>query len=269
MPHLETLTQFHAALFGGPLPEGVISCTVDPAKSGQAVIWCTAEQTARRFDVYRNNVHHSLTRALATRFPVVERVVGPEFFAAMAPVFLAAHGPSSPMLFQWGDAFPRFLASFPPLAGLPWLADVARIELARGQAYHAADATPLPPEALARAAQDAGQARLVLHPSVQVVASRHAIVSAWAMNQPGATPAPLDLTQPEVALILRDRRDAVPVRALGPGDHAFVMALHQGLPLLAAAEAGAGAEAGQDPGAILYHLAQAGALVGLTLGDET
>ena len=268
MPHAEFLARFHGALFGGALPKGVIACTVDPAKPGQAVIACTAEQVERRFNVYRNNVHHSLSRALAARFPVVERVVGPEFFAAMAPVFLVAPGPANPMLFQWGAAFPDFLAGFPPLAGLPWLADVARIEWARGEAYHAADAAPLPPEALTRAAHDAGRARLRLHPSLRLVVSRFAAVSAWAMNQPGATPAPLEMGRGEVALILRDRRDAVPVRALGPGDHAFVAAVQRDATLLEAAQHGAGAEAGYDPGTMLYGLVAAGALVGLEMGED-
>lgn len=280
MPHAEFLSQFHEALRGGALPEGVTACTVAPPDSpetvtgdtlakgenGQRVMPCTPEAVARRFDVYRNNVAHSLSRALAARFPVVERVVGAEFFAAMAPVFLKNGLPQSPLLLEWGKDFPSFLARFPPLSGLPWLADVARLELARGAAYHAADAAPLPPEALMQAASAAGAARLALHPSVTVLPSRWAVVTAWAMNQPGATPAPLPAAQPEVALILRDRRDAVVVEAIGPGDHAFVAALQRGETLVQAAAAGQVAAPGHEPAGILTTLARMGALVGLTMG---
>src|SRR5437870_13721217 len=40
----------------------------------------------RRFAVYRNNVVAGLVKALKSRFPVVEKIVGQEFFAAMARV---------------------------------------------------------------------------------------------------------------------------------------------------------------------------------------
>lgn len=282
MPHAEFLTQFQAALMGGALPDGVRACTLRPPQSPETVteytlfpaqtdprvIPCTAEEVTRRFDVYRNNVVHSLSRALAARFPVVERVVGAEFFAAMAPIFLKQSLPQSPLLLEWGKDFPAFLDGFPPLAALPWLGDVARLELARGAAYHAADMPCLPPEALMQAASDAGAARLVLHPSVTVLASRWAVVTAWAMNQPGATPAPLPVNKPEAALILRDRRDEVPVQEIGPGDLAFVAGLHRGETLLQAAAEGQAAEPGHEPAGILTTLARRGALVGLHMGER-
>jgi hypothetical protein len=40
----------------------------------------------RRFAVYRNNVAAGLANALAARFPVVKRLVGDEFFRAMAHI---------------------------------------------------------------------------------------------------------------------------------------------------------------------------------------
>src|SRR5262252_4778420 len=42
----------------------------------------TTRTPTRRFAVYRNNVVFSLIGALRTRFPVVERIVGVECFAA-------------------------------------------------------------------------------------------------------------------------------------------------------------------------------------------
>src|SRR5579864_7312457 len=44
----------------------------------------------RRFAVYRNNVAAGLVEALATRFPVVKRLVGDEFFRAMAHLYAMA-----------------------------------------------------------------------------------------------------------------------------------------------------------------------------------
>ena len=126
--HADLIAQFRSGLSSGAVPPGMTA--LDPA------------EVERRFAVYRNNVAHSLSRALASRYPVIERLVGEDFFRPLAAAFIAAHPPASPMLFQWGGEFPGFLAGFPPLRDLPYLADVAELEWLRGQAYHAADAQP-------------------------------------------------------------------------------------------------------------------------------
>lgn len=248
------VTAFRAGLAGGALPGGVTAAAPDEA--------------ARRFAVYRNNVMHSLTEALGRRFPVVARLVGDEFFRAMAQVFIARHPPASPVLLHWGEAFPGFLAGFPPVAGLPYLPDVARIERARGLAYHAADAAPLSPAEVAGAAISPEDLRLGLHPSVSLVASDWPAASIWAANQPGADPAAMRASGPEAALILRDPALEVPVRALRPGDAALVAALLEGQALGPAAARAQGTEPGHDPAAILGFLMQSGAIIRAGTGED-
>ena len=242
---------FRAGLAGGALPGGV-----------------TAEGEAeRRFSVYRNNVAHSLTEALARHFPAVARLVGAEFFRAMAMVFIARHPPTSPVLLDWGAAFPGFLEGFPPVAGLPYLPGVARIERARGLAYHAADAASVSPAAVA-GARSPEALRLRLHPSVSLVASRWPVVSIWAANQPGADPGAMRASGPEVALILRDTALEVPVRALAAGDAALVAQLVAGQALGPAALQAQLAEPGHDPAAVLGYLMQSGAIIGAGEGTH-
>src|SRR5258708_8377668 len=100
---------------------------------------------ARVFGVHRNNVTSGLVKALKSLFPVVEKIVGEEFFAAMARVFVMAQPPRSPLLAAYGDDFPQFVAAFEPAREIPYLADAARLEAARTRAYHAPHATPLRP----------------------------------------------------------------------------------------------------------------------------
>lgn len=243
--HPDLVFAFAAGLVDGTLPPGLTAKTPDEAP--------------RRFAVYRNNVAVSLSTALSRRFPVIERLVGPDFFAAMVQVYLQRHRPKSPVLHEWGDSFPGFLAGFPPLAAYPYMPDVARIEMARGRAYHAADADPIAPGHLLAAAADPGTARLGLHPSVQVLSLAHPAVSIWTANQPGAKAEPMT-ADPEIALILRDTRFGVPVAALGPGDAALIAALQQGQTLLAAAEAAAKIAPDHDPQPILIRLQTAGVI---------
>lgn len=139
-----------------------------------------------RFAVCRNNVMVSLIDALADTFPVVQALVGEEFFRAMARVFAQANPPRSRLMAFCGDTFADFVAAFPPAAPVPYLADVARLEMARVRAYHAADAAPVQPEVLQGALGDPEQLlslRLHLHPSVQVVESCFAVVSLRAAHQ--------------------------------------------------------------------------------------
>ncbi len=89
--------------------------------------------------IYRNNVAHSLREALAEGFPVVKRLLGGDFFNDLAVRFLRAHLPRRRALADYGHGFAAFLAESEEVSDLLWLADVARIEMARRQVFHAAD----------------------------------------------------------------------------------------------------------------------------------
>lgn len=243
--HPEFAAAFDASLKGAPLPPGVTAMASD--------------EVEQRFAVYRNNVAFSLTEALAKRFPVIRRLVGEDFFAAMARVFAEAHRPTSPVILHWGGAFPAFLSTFPPLAGYPYMADVARIEFARGQAYHAADATPAHPESFTSA--DPSRLHLVLHPSVQVLRLQHPGVSIWAQNQPGETPQAMNMAGQETALVLRDRAFNVPVFSIRDGDAVMIEQIRNGSSLTAAAELALWADPGHDPQPLILRLIQGGAII--------
>ena len=182
---------------------------------------------AKRFDVYRNNVAVSLIDALADSFPVLQMLVGEEFFRAMARVFVLSSPPTSPMLVRYGEAFPAFVAGFAPAQSLPYLADMARLEMARVQAYHAADAEPVAQDALMRAMAEPAQlaqVRFKLHPSVQVLRSAYAVVSLWAAHQGEHKIEQIHPDVPEDALIVRSAWE-VQVVLLPGADATFVRAL--------------------------------------------
>lgn len=192
---------------------------------------------AKRFAVYRNNVIVGLVEAIRAGFPAVERIVGEEFFRAMARCYVVAHPPRSPLLLNFGDDFADFIAGFEPAAELDYLADVARLEFLRRRAYHAADAVAVAPERLAAiAADDLAGAILDLHPSVHVLRAPCPVVTIWQMNSGDAEPGPVDEAAPEDAMIFRPRLDVV-VKRLPAGAAAFVEALKTGRPLGDAAAA--------------------------------
>ena len=169
----------------------------------------------RRFNVYRNNVFHSLGDALEAIFPVVKRLVGKEFFRAIARAYIAQAPPSSPVLMEYGETFGDFLSGFEPVGDVPYLADVARLEWLQGQAFYARDAEPLSGDDLAPAlAGDASSLTFVAHPAMHVLTSRYPVVSIWRTNTHDDEVEEIDLDGTgESALIVRPALDVaiVPV----------------------------------------------------------
>jgi hypothetical protein len=186
------------------------------------------QPTSRRFAVYRNNVAASLTRALETAFPTVHKLVGDDFFGVMALVFLRQHPPRSRVMMLYGDALPGFLESFGPAAHLGYLPDVARLDQAMRESYHATDSTPLSEAELQHClGGDVAGLRLRLAPSARLIRSRWPIQSIWAANHEGG-PAPKAGGQD--VLVLRPAFDPRP-HVLPPGGGAFVEGLLNGLSL--------------------------------------
>jgi hypothetical protein len=179
----------------------------------------------RRFAVYRNNFVAGLVKALKTRFPAIERIVGEECFAALARAFVIERPPRTPLLATYGEEFPDFIVAFEPTRELAYLADVARLENARVSAYHASDAAPAAASRFAALDTDAlADIRIEMHPSNGIVRSPHPIVTIWAMNCGELELAPVENWHGEDALVIRPYLD-VEVHLLPPGGAAFLLAL--------------------------------------------
>ncbi len=250
-PPADLQPAFAAALLGAeaPIPEAIAARYANPP--------------LRRFNVYRNTIVVSLVEAMADAYPAVFRLVGDAFFRATARLFVIEHPPASPVLLGYGAGFADFLQNFPPAAGLPYLADVARLEWAWLAAYHAADAEPLDIAALGGrddAALDG--ATFDLHPSLGLVASAHPIVTIFAANRRDEPVGAIDLSVAEDALVVRPEAEVV-VRHLPAGGHAFIEALREGRTLGEAAEAGLTAASGFDLAANLSGLFTAGAVTAI------
>lgn len=216
----------------------------------------------RRFSVYRNNVHASLVDVLAGRFPVSAKLVGEAFFRAMARIYVAKTPPDSAVLLRYGGGFADFVAGFPPAAPVPYLADVARLEWARHGAYHAADAEPLPQEALAALVPRAERLVLTLHPSLRLVRSDYPVVTIWELAARDGEDEPVRLpAEGEDALVLRPALE-VEVRRLPEGGAVFIQALQDGAQLPEAAVRASAVAPGFDLVASLAGLMRSGAIAG-------
>jgi hypothetical protein len=215
----------------------------------------------QRLQVYRNNTLISLTEALKTSFPVVNRLVGEKFFAFAADRFIRSHPPQAPRLAEYGAPFPRFLAGFEPAAGLPYLPDVARLEWAIDEAYHAPDEPALDAAALAEVPAETYPAlRLALQASCRFVASPYPVKRIWLANQPDAAPETIDLDSGAVSLLVMRRGFEVMLIELGAAESEFLAALDAGKPIEAAFVAASAHDPGFDLASALARQFQRGSL---------
>ena len=128
----------------------------------------TDAQTSARFAVHRHTCRSGLIDALRSAYPAIVTAVGDTYFDALAAEFSLRSPPRSPVLQEYSPEFPGFLDQFQPLVDWPWLGDVARIDWARREAYHAHDAAPLGARQLQAWPADAlMDASLKLHPSLR------------------------------------------------------------------------------------------------------
>ncbi len=216
---------------------------------------------ARRFAVYRNNVAVGLIGAIEARYPIARRLVGDAFFRSMAGAFVAAEKPLTPVLIHYGKTFPDFVARFEPGREIAYLADVARLENAWVEAYHAAEAPALALDALgAIDPEDFGALRFSPHPAARLLRFAHPAASIWAAHQGTDAPRPPEHWRAEEALVARPDADVL-VRVLPPGGWDFAKALFAGATLSEASETCAGQDF--DPGAHVVGLIEAGAFQSL------
>ena len=228
-----TQTTFHEGLLDPtqPIPDGLTDGQNRPA--------------GRRYGVYRNNVTVSLRDALAEGFPSIVRLIGRDNFDHIARAYLRQTPPTSPLMMHYGADLPAFLKSVEQLAHLPYLADVAQIDVAMRQSYHAADSEAVDATALQALDEETLlRTRFEFAPSMRLLRSQWPIGAIWQYTMRGGE-KPTGTAQD--VLILRAEFDPEP-HVLGAGAADVLSALQNGTPFGEAVESAA---EGFDLGALL------------------
>jgi hypothetical protein len=193
----------------------------------------------RLFQIYRNNFWISTEAALADIYPVLQRLVGSTFFSFMVDRFLRMHPPGEGDLQQLGTALPDFLPSFKAAAELPYLADVARLERAYHQVFHATEVTSIDPGLLAgQSPQRIMGLQFRLADGCRLVCSPFPIFRIWRINQDGYTgESQIDLATGGEAVLVIHSEFEVEMRHLAPVESSLLSHLQAGRNLGEAARA--------------------------------
>ena len=197
-----------------------------------------------RLALHRNNTYASLVGVLEAAYPVTSRILGAAAFRTAAAAYVRARPAFVPELAAYGGHFGAFLESARPAGALPFLADLARLEWARNEAYFAAESDPLDPVALRAVPPEQLPAlRFALHPSVRMTRARYHVLDLWRAHtaDDGGSAAIVSEVGDEAVLTLRPAL-LVESRRIAPGDRALLAALGEGSRLAMALEHAAAAE---------------------------
>lgn len=217
----------------------------------EALITPHSPDQRMRFAIYRNNVFVGLVEALRARYPAITMALGVEFFNALARDYAARHRPQTPLMMDYGNQLPEFLAEYDTLRDYPWLVDVARIEKLKTEIYHARDQLSLSRKHFASLSFDSlALLRINFIDACAIVISDYPLVTLWQMNSGQITPSPISHLLPEAALLYRDGFDVM-VRALSHKDAIFINELRSGKNLCEAINIAANSNENFDPGTAL------------------
>lgn len=178
-------SNFSKALFSSGSPD----CFIGEAGLSQS-----------RFARYRGNLAAHWERTLVGAYPVLQQLVGEEFFAALARAYGHAYASNDADLNQFGVRFPHFLAEFQPVSEYPYFPDMARLEWALHRAYYAGDGVDLELQQLTMLTpEQLDEACFSLQPACTLLHSPWAIVDIWQAHQPGVGGADVDASS-EISL---------------------------------------------------------------------
>lgn len=156
----------------------------------RAVLPSAALTPPERIGIYQTMYFWRLYEVLREDFPKLHEALGDDFETVVRD-YLAAHPSEHPSVRHLGGHLTKFLAAHPTGVARPWLADLARLERARVDAFDAPDAVTLRPTDLHTVPPDAwSDLRFETIPALDVFRSRWPVHDVWAT--PAETPVARD-----------------------------------------------------------------------------
>lgn len=187
---LARLQRWMAGIVADPrgVDAAVDATTIEP----ESVVRGGRGMSAReRLEVYRDAYFTRLPDAIREDYPGVAHALGGDRFDGVLRDYLVAHPSRHPNLIFAGRALPDHLRTRDDLPGADFAVELARLEWAIVEAFHAEHAEPLDVSALEHWTEDDWARRgLVVHPSLQILAFAYPVHEYLLAVTRGEAPAP-------------------------------------------------------------------------------
>ena len=186
-----------------------------------------------RLELNRNNLEGNFRNALASEYPVIERLVGAAYFVELAARFRSVNPSLSGDLQHIGCGFAAFLHDRFANSRYAYFADVAALEWAYHEVLVAADPPAFEPQSLASLPVERyAELRFPALPSARLLRSAFPVLRIWLVNQTASSSEEvIDLEAgPDRVLVARGTDGAV-LQSMDAASYEFAQALVDGLTL--------------------------------------
>ncbi|MBI4521495.1 MAG: putative DNA-binding domain-containing protein [Gemmatimonadetes bacterium] len=232
--------------------------------TGVAPLLVGGRDARQRLAIHRRHYETSLVTALLGKFPATVWLVGSAFTTEAARHFVRDHPPRKPCIAEYGDEFPRFLASRPAAERVPYLGAFAELEWRVGQVSVAVDRPPLTIQAMSHIdLDDLADSVLTVQPGLRYIEAPWPVDALLQLYLTDSAPNELAFAPEEVRMEIRGARGAFHLTRLDAVEFMFRRAVAEGRPVGDAAEGALAANAVFAPGLSLATLVAEGAVTGI------
>lgn len=180
-----------------------------------------------RVDIYANMYFYRILDVLKEDFPAMLAMLGPVRFHNLVTGYLIEYPPTHFSISNAGNHLADFLRDHPLREEFPFLADLALLERALIDVFHAPDAVPLDAERMrAIAPADWPAVELKLHPAHQIIDLQWDVASILKGMEPGETPSPPHRV--DLAMLVWRKRNMVFYRPIDAAERGELEALAKG-----------------------------------------
>jgi len=183
--------------------------------------------------VYRNGFLRASIEALRASYPVVDALVGKEYFDYLANSYVDKHPPHQSTFIGYGLNFPGHIRDTLPQHQLAYLADFAELDKAWLHAYFANDSALLSEQDIEHwkdADNDIDTLAACLPASARLLTMNHQVSEFWRLLKAQQTPPESTTIEAinQSLLVWRDTDDQIKVRELSAAEYAFLSVLAPG-----------------------------------------
>lgn len=225
----------------------------------------------RQIEIYRYSVMGCmLLGGLKLNFPLCLNILTEHNFNIVGAQYLKTQNVDSPDVNKVADGFPQFLAEFEKTQSIPYLSDLAKLELARRNVFSAKDEPTFNfYEFQAVSAEHHGQLIFQLAKSIEIIDVNYVIDELWiAMQEPNFEIANYSIKTESNSIIVYRQDLQVRMQSLNCNQQSFLKTIQTGVQFGQVCEQVQPQLVEQDMSELLVEAIQQGWIIGFKLGDS-
>jgi hypothetical protein len=211
---------------------------------------------SKRLTIHKRNYETSLVKALLTKFPATQWLVGTNFLTEAARRYIHNHPPQAPCIAEYGEQFPMFLSEWPAADRVPYLAAFSRLEWHIGHVAIAIEEPAFDFDTFSTAAMP--QAVLMLQSGVRYLQASWPVDDLMKVYLSETPPDCFEMMPADVCIEVRGARGDFQINRLGTAEFIFRKSILGLQSIEHSADRALNVDDAFDPGQALARLIEGG-----------